>query len=72
MLLSHPLRSEDLTELARRRTGLTDFGDTPFRGGLQEFLRACAEEAELSLFGRLGTRWDVMRFLSNLLRLDNE
>lgn len=72
MLLCHPLRSEDLTELARRRTGLTDFGDTPFRGGLQEFLRACAEEAELSLFGRLGTRWDVMRFLSNLLRLQHE
>ncbi|MGH7110512.1 MAG: sulfotransferase family protein [Stellaceae bacterium] len=54
---------------AQRQTGLADFGDAPFRPGLQVFLRACAEEAELSWFGHFGTRWDVVRFLSNLLRL---
>jgi hypothetical protein len=32
----------------------------------------CAEEANLSLFGRFGTRWDVMRFLCNQLRLRHE
>lgn len=73
MLSRHgSLDAADLIERARRRTGLSDFGQTPFRDGLEAFLRACDEEAELSLFGRLGTRWDVLRFLSNLLRLRHE
>ena len=67
--LWQPLRTEDMIETARRITGLDDFGDTPFEDGLNAFLLACAEEAELSLFGRLGTRWDVTRFLCNLLCL---
>jgi hypothetical protein len=65
----HRLRAEELLERARRRAGLTDFGDTPFLEGLQMFLEACTEEAELGLFGLFGTRWDVLRFLSNLLQL---
>jgi hypothetical protein len=67
--LRPPLSAEGLIAQARRRTGLVDFGDAAFRPGLQAFLRACAEEAELSLFGHFGTRWDVVRFLSNLLWL---
>jgi hypothetical protein len=63
------LATEDLLERARRRAGLTDFGDTPFLEGLQMFLAACIEEAELGLFGLFATRWDVVRFLSNLLQL---
>src|SRR3954451_6075795 len=68
-LLDQPLNADVLIERARRNAGVGDFGDTPFREGLQVFLRACAEEAELSLFGRFATRWDIGRFLSNLLRL---
>jgi hypothetical protein len=67
-----PLDADDLIERARRLTGLGDFGDTPYRDGLCAFLSACVREAKLSLFGRLGTRWDVVRFLSNLLRLHFE
>ena len=70
--LRRPLQPDDLIERAMRRTGLADFGDQPFREGLQVLLRACAEEADLSLFGHFGTRWDVGRFLSNLLRLRYE
>lgn len=70
--LSPPLRAEDLIERTRRRTGFKEFGDTPFREGLQVLLRACADEAQLSLFGRFGTRWDIARFLANLLRLRHE
>ena len=70
--LRRPLQPEDLIKKTQRRTGLTDFGDTPFREGLQVLMRACAEEAELSLFGYFGTRWDIARFLSNLLRLRYE
>ena len=61
-----------LLEQAQRRTGLSDFGDWPFREGLRRLLDACADEADLSLFGYLGTRWDVTRLLSNLLRLRSE
>jgi hypothetical protein len=67
-----PLSADQLIALARRRTGLTEFGETPFNGPLQNFLRACLEEANLSLVGRIATRWDVVRFLSNLLRLSDE
>jgi hypothetical protein len=39
---------------------------------LQNFLHACLKEANLSLVGRIAIRWDVVRFLSNLLRLSDE
>jgi Sulfotransferase family len=66
------LRLDDLIERARRSSGFSDFGDAPFRDGLEVLLRSLSEEADLSLFGRLGTRWDLTRFLSNLLRLRHE
>lgn len=72
MTLRQALSPDALIERAQRSTGFNDFGDTPFRAGLKIFLRACAEEADLSLFGRLGTRWDIGRLLSNLLRLCHE
>src|SRR4051812_23006051 len=66
------LDADALIERAWRDTRLSDFGNTPFREGLRVFLRSCAEEADLSLFGRFGTRWDIGRFLANLLRLRDE
>jgi hypothetical protein len=67
-----PPSADQLIALARRRTGLTEFGDTPFKTPLSNFLCACREEANLSLVGRIATRWDAVRFLSNLLRLREE
>jgi hypothetical protein len=67
-----PLSADQLIALARRRTGLTEFGGSPFMDPLQKFLCACFEEANLSLVGRIATRWDVVRFLSNLLRIHDE
>ncbi len=64
--------AEGLVRRARRRAGWSDFGDTPFGAPLEIFLRACREEADLSLFGRVAVRWDTLRFLSNLLRLREE
>ena len=72
MFFRQPLRSDDLITWAQRRTGLSEFGSTPFQQGLQVFVRACTEEANLSHFGHLATRWDVGRLLSNLLRLRDE
>jgi hypothetical protein len=70
--LREPLSADRLVALAQRRTGLTEFGDTPFQRPLQHFLQASFDEADLSLFGRMATRWDVVRFLANLLRLREE
>jgi hypothetical protein len=70
--LREPLRADQLIALARRRTGLREFGETPFLDSLENFLRACSEDADLSLVGRIATRWDAVRFLSNLLRLFEE
>jgi Sulfotransferase family len=64
--------ADDLVSRARRRSGLVDFGVTPFAEALQMLLRSCREEADLSLFGRFAIRWDSLRFLSNLLRLRAE
>ena len=66
------LRADDVIEDACRYTGIDDFGDIRFREGLEVLLRACGEEAALSLFGYFGTRWDIRRFLSNLLRFRHE
>ena len=71
-LLDRPFDLDTLIRLAHRRTGLTDFGDVAFTEPLGRFLESCATDASLSLFGKLATRWDVVRFLSNLLLLRAE
>lgn len=65
-------QADELIARARRRLRLDDFGETPFEGALRVFLRACREEADLSLFGRIALGWDTDRFLRNLLRLRAE
>ncbi len=58
---------------ARRTAGHGDFGGLGFKEPLQRLLAACdAPEADLSLIGRYATRWDVIRFLTNLLRFQAE
>jgi hypothetical protein len=68
-LLGRPFSADAMIARARRTTGLSDFGDDGFIEPLRLFLRCCADEADLSLVGRLATTWDVNRFLCNLLRL---
>lgn len=68
-LLNSPLSADALILQAQRRTGLTDFGDTGFNEPLRNFLGSCSAESSLGLIGRAATRWDVVRFLINLLRM---
>jgi hypothetical protein len=68
-LLDRRLAAEDFIQLARRRTGLDDFGDVDLSEPLRRLLDSCTDEASLSIVGRIATRWDVLRFLSNLLLL---
>ena len=63
---------EDLIRDAQMTMSLTDFGEWSFDEPLAVLLRAYEEEAELGAFGRLAVCWDMLRFLSNLLRLHDE
>ena len=67
-LLRRPLKPDALLAAAQKRSGLHDFGDISFFEPLQRLLAGCDDEASLSLVGRMATRWDVLRFLTNLLR----
>lgn len=71
-LFRRPLRAERLIAAARRSTGLSDFGEWSFEEPLAVLLRSYADEADLSVFGRFGARWDMLRYLVNLLRLREE
>jgi hypothetical protein len=63
------LSAEALIDTACKRAGHDDFGDTSFLAPLHTFVEACKSEADLSLVGRMATRWDTLRFLTNLLRM---
>jgi hypothetical protein len=68
-LLDRRFAADDLIRRARRLTGLEEFGDVDLGEPLRRFLDSCVDDASLSLVGRFATRWDVVRFLSNLLLL---
>jgi Sulfotransferase family len=67
-----PLAPDALIRLAQRRSGLTDFGDWSFEEPLAVLLKAYENESNLNAFGWFGARWDMVRFLCNLLRLRDE
>src|SRR6202007_943076 len=66
-LLRRPMDADELVAIARKRSGLTEFGDMSFVEPLRRLLAACKDKASLSLVGRFAPRWDAVRFLSNLL-----
>jgi len=68
-VLGRPFDADALMRRAVRETGLTDFGDENFLEPLRTFLASCSQEASLGLIGDTATRWDVTRFLINLLRM---
>lgn len=60
----------ELMAIALRQARRGAFSDNSFAAPLQRLLKAYEEEADLSFLGRYATRFDIMRCLSNLLRLD--
>jgi hypothetical protein len=59
-----------MMEEALRRVRRESFSDPSFAEPLKRLLKAYDEEADLSGFGRRAVRFDMMRCLGNLLRLD--
>ena len=64
------LDPETLVCTALRRSGRREFRDASFLPALRLLLECCEREADLSVFGRQATKWDVLRCLSNLLRFE--
>jgi len=60
-----------LLAAARAATGLDDLGDPAFRQGLARQLEAIEAEAALSPLGRLIARTNLVRVLSNRLRIED-
>ncbi len=71
-IAQRPMLAEELIDAARRRTGLDDFGDVAVAEPLRVLLDAYQTESNLTLFGRIGARWDLLRYLCNLLILRDE
>lgn len=64
-----PLRADALMATASAQEGLADFGDTAFIEPLQQFIGSVATEGRLSAMGLIGFRMDLLRLLSNRLRM---
>jgi hypothetical protein len=62
--------AEGLIYKILKRAGRRNFSDLSFIPPLNLLLKAYAEEADLSVFGRYAARCDLERSLTNLLRLD--
>ena len=63
------MQTEDILSRARAQTGLSDLGDPAALDGLERLVKSSNEEANLSAVG--AQRWEanLVRFLSNRLRI---
>jgi hypothetical protein len=68
---AQPLVAEAMVAEAEKRAG-RKFLDLSFLRPLRILLKSYNEEADLSVFGSLAVKWDIARFLANLLRLEAE
>ncbi len=64
-----PLDAGSLIDAARRNTGLSDFGDDPWREHFDALVTAIEAEANLHLLGRLYTRSDLLMYLESRLQI---
>src|SRR5437763_14699228 len=65
-------RVHDLTEVAKQRCGLDDFGPGNFFEPLARLLESCERDAHLTLAGRLALRSDTVRLLCNRLLMERD
>lgn len=63
------LDADELLAEAERRAEHA-FRARDFEPGLRMLIDSCEQEADLSLFGRVSLRWDILRLLGNALRLE--
>jgi hypothetical protein len=66
------LEPELLLERSRRVTGLDDFGDSAFRTPMEILLSSFEQDAQLNLIGRITVQSELVRMLSNKLRMQHD
>ncbi|WP_380872323.1 putative sulfotransferase [Sphingomonas sp. DBB INV C78] len=66
-----PLDAENLIETARRRTGLSEFGENDWREPFEILTRSLDDDADLHLFGRIMTRNELLNLLEARLRVEH-
>src|ERR1700751_1297451 len=71
-LMIRRLDMESLMETARRRTGLTNFGDIVFHEPLRRLLDSCRNEARLNSIGKLVCSEDILQLLCNRLKIQRD
>jgi Sulfotransferase family len=71
-LMMRSLDMESLMEAARRRTGLTNFGDIAFHEPLRRLLDSCRNEAGLNSIGKLVCSEDILQLLCNRLEIQRD
>lgn len=67
-----PRDIDSLLAAARKRTGLSEFGDWPIADPLERLLAAYRTEADLTLLGKITVREMLVSLLENLLFLEAE
>jgi hypothetical protein len=65
------LNQDQLLEIARRETKLTDFGDDSFLQPLGLLIRSLNEEADLNPLGRFMNRTNILRLLKHRLHVQD-
>ncbi|MED5261838.1 MAG: sulfotransferase [Myxococcota bacterium] len=63
--------SDGILNEAKKRTGLSNFGDEDFRERLQVWVQSLSEDETLSSAGRIGAWSDTVRYATNRLRLED-
>ena len=63
------LEADQLLSKARRQTGLDDFGDDGFQEPLRRLIASLERDGGLTVLGRIIARDDLVRLLSNRLRV---
>ncbi len=66
------LDPEALVRTARRRTRLHDFGEPAVEEPLRRLVTSLVSESKLNPMGQIATRADLIRLLSNRLRLEED
>jgi len=61
-----------LESIAKKRTGLSNFGNWAFQKPLEQLMKAYEHEAELTMVGRITVRELIANLLINLLRLEEK
>lgn len=65
-----PLDPAELIETAMRDTGLSDFGDDDWRAPFAMLCKSLEEDADLTFWGRIRSRSELLILLENRLRIE--